>query len=497
MITEPSGRPKGYGYVEVSPPFRPRCPRAQRSCSSRTETHCSLRSIVRAGTFKAARSVSASPSPVRLFDAGARDPNAHPTAAAKDREPQRTDGAWRREGPLPALDDRRRPSGGGFSSRDSVPDVDRGERMGFGSKFVPSSDDGARGFRRPPGSGERSASGFGFGARDGPDEDRGERMGFGSKFVPSASGPERSDRDPPRRGSNFVPSGDRPGFGDRRSSDALPGMADSASSWRSSRPAGNGSASRESPFLSRWCPILNTHIAAADSPVQRRKLELTARSVSSSTIAEESLPSPTTKPSPFGNARPIDSAERERAIEARMSKDREERAAKAEAEKAEREKSKQAADEARKSARASAPNPFGAAKPVDTLTRELEVEDKLAKERKERAERTQKPGPGGSGTAWGPTRRTSTATSSAGSKATPSPGPASPKANGSSTHLAASPSVGSEEALKSPPPMSTSSLRKEGVSFAALARGGSGPAASPKDVDEAANKVEGLALSSA
>lgn len=181
---------------------------------------------------------------------------------AKDRGDDRTEGAWRREGPLPPLDDRRRPSsGGGFGSRDREPgaDIDRGERMGFGSKFTPSADEGPRGYRRAPGS-ERAPSYGGFSGSN-AEEETGARWGLGSKFTPSPADERRggggfgsgggSDREPPQRGSAFVPSptteGPRPGFGDRKVSEAPPSQADSASTWRSARPppSRNGSASRE------------------------------------------------------------------------------------------------------------------------------------------------------------------------------------------------------------------------------------------------------------
>lgn len=136
--------------------------------------------------------------------------------------------------------------------------------MGFGSKFVPASTSGS-------GLGQRSQSGRGYsraGGEGGPGAeeegdlvDRGVRMGFGSKFVPSVAEP-RKDRDPPTRGSNFVPargtpagsedghsvtggSSRRPTLGDRKPGEVALTPADTVSTWRSTKSS-NLSVDRES-----------------------------------------------------------------------------------------------------------------------------------------------------------------------------------------------------------------------------------------------------------
>jgi translation initiation factor 4B len=120
--------------------------------------------------------------------------------------------------------------------------------------------------------------------------------------------------------------------------------------------------------------------AAPAAPLERKKLQLAARS--STTSSEVASPpasaSSTTsnKPNPFGAAAPVDTAAREQALlDARIEKERaqaEERRQKAEADAAAAALSKKPAA-----------SPFGAAKPVDVTQREKEVEEKLRKEKEE------------------------------------------------------------------------------------------------------------------
>lgn len=145
--------------------------------------------------------------------------------------------------------------------------------MGFGSKFVPSADTGTNMTRRTQsGRGfSRAESGFGM---ESEGADRGERMGFGSKFVASVDEPRR-DRDPPLRGSNFVPSRVTPlgsddghsasggsirkgAMMDRKSTDAEPTAADTVSNWRRAKPLAPpdqeaSSAGLYTPSLSPAC----------------------------------------------------------------------------------------------------------------------------------------------------------------------------------------------------------------------------------------------------
>lgn len=120
---------------------------------------------------------------------------------------------WARQGPLPPLAGGRSSGGfGGGERRESQYDrpreggFDDGPRAGFGSKFVPSTDsprrNGGFGDSRggPPGGMDRGIGG-GYERAPGPSfEDRGDRAGFGSKFVATPDRPSYTDRSD-RRGS--------------------------------------------------------------------------------------------------------------------------------------------------------------------------------------------------------------------------------------------------------------------------------------------------------
>ncbi|MBW0508305.1 hypothetical protein O181_048020 [Austropuccinia psidii MF-1] len=351
MITDNvTGKPKGYGYIEFD------------------ERDALVEAIKKSGQELGSR-------PIRI-------------SVAEPPKEDRTGGAWRREGPLPSFDERRSRHSSNHYERSSMDEVDRGERMGFGSKFVPSS-------ASPTHSTRRTQSGRGY-SRNDPSQinesdpiDRGERMGFGSKFVASAEEP-RKDREPPQLGSNFVPSHTTPigsddgitgvgaskktTFSDRKSNEATPTIADSVSSWRNARPV--SSTERES-----------SNPASAIAPPRRRKLELSARTVGSSDgtlTPPQSIP--TNKPSPFGNAKPVDSAERERQIQERLDREREDLAG-ANSPKKTAQVVEPASEDPVPSEPAPAPkapkfNPFGEAKPVNTLQKEIEIEQKLEKDKK-------------------------------------------------------------------------------------------------------------------
>lgn len=146
-----------------------------------------------------------------------------------------------------------------------------------------------------------------------------------------------------------------------------------------------------------------TSLRAASStlPPTRRKLALAARTVSPSDGTSTPPQSQVTsaKPSPFGAAKPIDSTERDRAIQEKLEKEREELAALVSrkavgiSHKPSQEALNRRTEELASAApveaapppsvpRAPKPNPFGEAKPVDTLQKELQIEEKLGKEKK-------------------------------------------------------------------------------------------------------------------
>ncbi|KAA1137138.1 hypothetical protein PGTUg99_000482 [Puccinia graminis f. sp. tritici] len=418
-------------------------------------------------------------------------------------------GAWRREGPLPTFDDNRRTRHSSHQDRSNIEDVDRGERMGFGSKFVPAAESATNLTRRTQSGRGYSRAEGGFGMES-EAADRGERMGFGSKFVASVDEP-RKDRGPPQRGSNFIPSRATPVGSDdghsasggsirrapmleRKSTEIEPTPADTVSNWRKAKPV--------APSEHEASPT-----APPTAPPTRRKLELSARTVTSS---DGTLTPPTSlvsnKPSPFGAAKPIDTAEREKAIQEKLDRERAELAAvnakknttstdgKSTPEVEPKLPSSAATPAAPKAPK---PNPFGAAKPVDTLQKELEIEQKLEREKalleeklKKEAQETKAvpsistntKGPSNAAAPHESTTTTASVNQSSHTPPTPATQPRSrwtqpppiskPATNGnvppSAPSAAAPPPVA--KSATSPLSPSLSSFRKEGISFAALAK---------------------------
>ncbi|KAH9812801.1 hypothetical protein DFH28DRAFT_898485 [Melampsora americana] len=522
MLTDnATGKPKGYGYIEFS-----------------------KREALVEALDKSGREVGG-----RMIRVSVAEP-------PKERE-DRTGGAWRRDGPLPSLDDNRRsrhPSNN--FDRSSMEEADRGERMGFGSKFVPSStssyslgprSQSGRGFSR---AGGEAGAGAG-GQNEGDNVDRGERMGFGSKFVPSVDEP-RKDREPPIRGGNFVPSrgtpvgsddgqsvsggnGRRPPFADRKASEIGLSPADTVGTWRSARSP-NASIERDS------APSSST------LPGTRRKLELSARTVSPSdgTSTPPQSHNTSAKPSPFGSAKPVDSTERDKAIQEKLEKEREELAAlvakkavglthKSSQETVSRANEETASvtsnDIAPSAPKAPKPNPFGAAKPVDTLQKELEIEEKLQKEKKALEEKIKKEaeeakeikaapkpeatsthvtstesrrsnGPVPTSSSTPPATNTQPQASnkpgnSSSSKWRSTAGDTAKMTNGKSTTPTSRGASGANAAsgtattnnaagdsVASPKSPNLSSFRKEGISFAALAKAAASPPVKANPVEE-------------
>lgn len=162
-----------------------------------------------------------------------------------------------------------------------------------------------------------------------------ERMGFGSKFTPApaaATPPPESPR-VQRAGFGFG-ANDRRGSGAPATADGTPGSATAEpQNWRSAKkPTPQGAAG--SPPVGSQSPV-------KAAPAERKKLELKARSTDPSAPAASSPAS--TRPSPFGEARPVDASEREREIEERMKVRKEEEKAKREKE-AQEKKEKAAAE---------------------------------------------------------------------------------------------------------------------------------------------------------
>lgn len=233
---------------------------------------------------------------------------------AKDRDgdrPTREFNDWSRKGPLPDL-----PGRGGNERRDSG-------RGGFGSDY---------------GGSERKER---FPEGDGKVRDFGnwERKGPLSPMVQPDRGPPREGGRP---GTNDGPRGE--GFRDRKSSPAAWGEGRAQGSQDGSRPPRR--EFQERPVVERaptaaeqdnqWRTKMRPDAPAAKSPAPSRdgseapsspapapavpaggrpRLNLAKRTVSEAPLASPSSVSGDSKASPFGAARPIDTAAKEREIE--------------------------------------------------------------------------------------------------------------------------------------------------------------------------------------
>lgn len=320
IVTGHDGKPKGFGYVEF-------------------QTQDDLRSALdRSGSQLASRTVriSVAEPPKSAFGG---DRPVHSSQADDASQ-------WRRAGPLPPAEPR-----GGFAprpERSGVPrtensgfenmDVSGGVRSGFGAKFQtappserraprdaaplePSQGDLAAQWRtgkpvegrspansrRPSGMADSDSRRASFRNRNDANEvderfASQERMGFGSKFTPDQTPPESPGN--AKKGFGF-------GAAERRGSGQPAGAAptsEAADNWRSAKKPTSGSSSPA---------------PSAAAPVERKKLDLKPRSAEPAAAAANA--SNSSKPSPFGNAKPIDASERERQIEEKLSQREKER----------------------------------------------------------------------------------------------------------------------------------------------------------------------------
>lgn len=339
IVTGHDGKPKGFGYVEFA---------SQDDLKN---------ALDRSGHQLAARTVRISVAEPPKSAFGGDRPNF--SSQADDAS------QWRRAGPLPPSEPR-----GGFAprpERSGVPrtegpsgfdqmDVSGGVRSGFGAKFTaappsnrpprdaaplePSQGDLASQWRtgkpvegRSPATSRRPSGMVEPGSRQASFRNRNdanevderfasqERMGFGSKFTPDQTPPESPAT--AKKGFGFG-NADRRASGQPPVAGAAP-VADGADNWRSAKKPASGSSSPA---------------PSAAAPAERKKLDLKPRSAEPSTPAAASTNS--NKPSPFGNAKPIDASERERQIEEKLSQKEKERQEeiKAKKEKARAEKEK-------------------------------------------------------------------------------------------------------------------------------------------------------------
>ncbi|OAL46637.1 hypothetical protein IQ07DRAFT_658924 [Pyrenochaeta sp. DS3sAY3a] len=222
----------------------------------------------------------------------------------KDRPEARDISDWTRKGPLPDLPGQRRTSDrGGFGNRDRGFDAasdagsDRGERRRGPPPF--STDGKERDFGNWERKGPLSPA-----AQSGPPREGGRLRSFdngpreGRRQSP-AWGEGQGDR-PPRR--EFQPAPEKPAY------ERQPTAPELDNQWRSKmRPD-----AAQSPTGTPDASVPSSPAAQPVAPATRPRLNLTKRTVSEAQPTPESS---SDKPNPFGAARPIDTAAREKEID--------------------------------------------------------------------------------------------------------------------------------------------------------------------------------------
>lgn len=235
-------------------------------------------------------------------------PSGKPTdiIIAKDRPEARDISDWTRKGPLPDLPGQRSNSGrGGFGA---------GRDRGFDAG---SDAGGERSERRrpPPFESDGKSRDFGNWERRGP-------LSPAAAPSPSESGRTRGFEGTPREGRRQSPAwgegqgtegsrGPRREFQERPHVERQPTAAEADNQWRSRmRP----DAPVKSPTSTPDVSTPSSPAPAPAAPAGRPRLNLAKRTVSEAQPGPESS-TPSDKPNPFGAARPIDTAAREREVE--------------------------------------------------------------------------------------------------------------------------------------------------------------------------------------
>ncbi|KAM0789775.1 hypothetical protein ACM66B_006628 [Microbotryomycetes sp. NB124-2] len=284
LVSGQDGRPKGFGYVEFA----------------------------KADDLRQALTMTG-------MDLGGRVTRISVAEPASQREGRAdAESTWTRQGPLAPLPGRSGGFGGGGGFGSGAPRSGGFDRAGAGEgdverdgpirggKFVPSG---------PPE--PRRTGGFGGSA--------------GFERRPFEPAPE-VERDAPIRGGKFTPApppaptgGSRFGSGgDRKVSE--PSRADEEKTWTRSGPLPPAqNQQRSSSFGKSWGDR-----TPPTEPPTRQRLQLSGRTSASNEGSPSASPAPQqSRPSPFGAAKPVNVAEREREIESRLAKDRQAAAAKA------------------------------------------------------------------------------------------------------------------------------------------------------------------------
>ncbi|KAJ4290594.1 Eukaryotic translation initiation factor 4B [Kalmusia sp. IMI 367209] len=217
----------------------------------------------------------------------------------KDRPEMKDMSDWTRKGPLPDLPGQRRPSDrGGYRQFDAGSDAG-----------------GERERRRPPPFSDGKERDFGNWERKGPlsPVPSTAPMREGGR-VRSNDGP-RERRQSPAWGEGRSNDGSRPPrreFSDRPQHDRQPTAPELDNQWRSKmRP----DAPVKSPTGTPDASVPSSPAPQPAAPATRPKLNLAKRTVSEAPEAPAASASTDSKSNPFGAARPIDTAAREREIE--------------------------------------------------------------------------------------------------------------------------------------------------------------------------------------
>ena len=226
------------------------------------------------------------------------------TGAAKDRQDTRDFGDWSRKGPLPDLpgQQRRVSDRPPFAGRnlDNMSDAgsDRGGRRGYEP-----SDGKLRDFSNWERKGPLSPSSpAAMSLREGGRQQSKDGPGFRHNSPAWGEGRSQEGSRPPRRE-----------FQERAVPERAPTAAEKDNQWRSNmRPP-------EQPAKSPT-PETSTPPSPAPAPVPatRPKLNLQKRTVSEADPTQSSAPATDSKSSPFGAARPVDTAAKEKEVEEKL-----------------------------------------------------------------------------------------------------------------------------------------------------------------------------------
>ncbi|KAF2809088.1 RNA-binding domain-containing protein [Mytilinidion resinicola] len=226
----------------------------------------------------------------------------------KDREGQREITDWTRKGPLPDLPGGNRRvserTGGGYQRNFGDGGSDNGSERG-----------GDR--RRPAFESDGKVRDFSNWERKGPLSPVPPTGGMreGGRVRSNDGGPRPERRQSPGWGEGRSNDGSRPPrreFADRPAYDRQPTAPELDNQWRTKmRP----DAPAKSPTATPDASVPSSPAPSHAAPATRPRLNLAKRTVSESDPAPTSASSTDSKPNPFGAAKPIDTAKKEKEIE--------------------------------------------------------------------------------------------------------------------------------------------------------------------------------------